>query len=267
MQKVKALNVSYEYTLRALATGDPQAEESIRELIKSIKHLFADFKSAISQMKYGVSMSPGFAPNVGVVINMTIYFIKEIAFAITLFMELMKLASNIMSLSTVLNMFYEDIAKAQKLLSLTKLRVERALNRTKQKINKNIEWQKLAILINFNEKYSEQKKDYYEKMLDSIKKTQQIDTKKPSNAMTQAEALAYNLQQEKNKQLQINQYAEVQLVESHLKEAKLEVNSYENQRKALAADKIYWKNRWASEEEEDKKFFSLSPKINAHMEA
>ena len=267
VNKIHAVNTNYESIVRALSIGDSDAEGSLRQLIVDVKNLFADFKSAIAHMKYGVTMSPGFVPNVAVMVKMIIYFVKEIIYAIQLFTELLKLAANVANIRTILNWFYDDIAKAQQLLSLAKLHVERALNRTKQKVTKNIEWQKLAILINLDEKYSEAKEAYYEKMLDAIKKTQQIDTKKPSNVMTQAEALAYNLQQEKNKQLQINQYAEVQLVESQLKEATLEVDSYENKRKALAEDKRYWKKRWSTEEDQDKKFFSLSPKINANVEA
>lgn len=267
VNKIHAVNTNYESIVRALSIGDSDAEGSLRQLIVDVKNLFADFKSAIAHMKYGVTMSPGFVPNVAVMVKMIIYFVKEIIYAIQLFTELLKLAANVANIRTILNWFYDDIAKAQQLLSLAKLHVERALNRTKQKVTKNIEWQKLAILINLDEKYSKEKAIYYETMLTTIKKTQQIDTKKPSNVMTQAEALAYNLQQEKNKQLQINQYAEVQLVESQLKEATLEVDSYENKRKALAEDKRYWKKRWSTEEDQDKKFFSLSPKINANVEA
>jgi hypothetical protein len=267
-KKIKSINDNYDSIVQGLSVGDPKANEAIKELVKSVKSIFADFESALSQMKYGVRMSPGLFPNVGLVAAMIVYFIQEIIAAVSLFTELLKLISNIANLRTVLDWFYNDIAKAQQALSLSKLHAERMLNRTKQKVEKNIEWEKTKITININEKYSKQKQGYYQKQLESIQQAQtQTVTPPDTSKMTSGDIMAYNLQQEKNKQLQINQYAESQVLQNQLTELTTEVSSYDLQRKALDDDKTYWHQRWDTEAKQDTKFFNMSPQINANAEA
>ena len=102
-------------------------------------------------------------------IKMLIFYIQEIAAIIQLFVQLMQLVANILSLATIIAWFMNDLKAAQNYLQKRMLWMERAVNRVKQKVQKNLEWIKRTVTIKINEIFTKAQIQYYQKQLDTAK--------------------------------------------------------------------------------------------------
>lgn len=172
LTQVKATNDQYDQVVQGLATGKPESKQLLKSLIRETKKLFANFQEKQATLKASLKQSPGFAPNVGVMVAMLKFYIQEIIAIVQLISQLMALVAKIIGLKTVIDWIVKDLQTAQKWLQKQVVLAERAANRVRQKVQKNLEWIKTAITIKINEIYSKAQLTYYTKQLNSAKASQ-----------------------------------------------------------------------------------------------
>lgn len=250
LTQVKAVNLNYDQIVQQLSAGDPAAKDRIRTLATETRKLFANFKEKIAHMKSSVEMSPGFVPNIGVMIKMLMFFIKEVIAVIQLFLELMKLINNIFSLKTVIDWIMKDLIAAQKWLAKKKLWVTRAINRVKQKVTKNIEWIKRKVTLKVNEVLAKAQLKYYTKLKEAADKSLSKATSelKPTGNKVKDKVAELAEKKKAEQRQRLKQY-----YNDKVREKQAEVDSFPGQYDAIQQDKEYWNKRWSDEAAKDRK--------------
>ena len=274
LTQVKAINAHYDQVVQGLATGDPRAKQMLNDLARGVRQLFAHFNSSTNTMKSNVQMAPGLQP-----VSMTkmiTFYVQEVVLVIQLFVQLMLLVNNILSLRTIIDFIMKDLIAFQQYLQARMLYVEHAINRAAQKIQKNIEWVKTAATISISEAFSNQQLSYYKAQLSAAQKassatptTTTTTTHAPTTPVathsTPAAAVALGdsnpqIQAQQQQTQQAQTQAVVSALQAKVDSIKTDLASYPVQRAAIVTDKAYWNAKWDAQAKADQQLLNSAPK-------
>lgn len=171
VKKVALFNKDLTRTREGLVKGDPQAVSDIHQLASDIAKLYQDCLSAFTQTKVAMEGSLKtftITPGGTVTLPSVIYWVKEILPAINLVIEVIKLLTNLFSVSTLLQLVMTEVTKAYNYCRTQTIWLNRAIERSKQKLSKNIEWQRRTIAATINIVYLKGQKKQYETVLSQL---------------------------------------------------------------------------------------------------
>jgi hypothetical protein len=156
---------------RGLIAGDPIATSQVQNLWKELSNFYQECQSGYAQVysSYNNSVSTAQAAyNPTPMIKMIAYYIGEVMAAIQLIANLMKLIASVLSIATILEVLVSELVKLQQSLNMPALWMRKAVDRAKQRLNKNIEWQKRTISANFNVIYLNGQVESYQVISDQL---------------------------------------------------------------------------------------------------
>ena len=288
-KKVDIFTTHIATILYGLGAGDPAARVELDGLWKDLANFKQDCQSTLASLSASYENSTATAQssnNPSPMIKMIVYYIKEVAAAITLISSLIKLITTLVSISSLLEYLDAKLVNAQQNLNTKTVWLTRALTRTKQKISKTVEWEKRAISAKLEiVYYKSQQKQYTE----SIAQLQANLPIKPTpvaglggngtyvNGSFVYFNQAYNVPMSSTSMLSnsvsksVNNLAtgsaqppilyNVDVTKSQLQELQNKLDDVTNELVSaqnelsinIPADKLYWNNLWKAQEAQDKK--------------
>ncbi len=154
-----------------LGNGDPEAKKQVQALWKDLSNFYQDCSSGYAQVNASYNHSVAAAQsssNPTPLIKIISYYIGEVIAAIQLVSNLIKLIASLISISTIIEYFTSDLLAAQRYLNTKALWLTRSIARAKQKLSKNIEWQKRIISDNLEIEYYIAQEQQYNILLNQL---------------------------------------------------------------------------------------------------
>ena len=211
-------------------------------------------------MKSNVQMASGLQP--ASMMKMITFYVQEVMAVMQLFIQLMTLITNILSLRTVIDFLMSDLIAAQAYLQTKMLYVEHAVTRAKQKISKNIEWVKRKLTIDISESFTNHQLAYYNAQLDTAKGASTTTASTSNNIQTDPTIAAQ--QQAAQKAQQAAQKAVIAALTNKVDSLKADMASYPAQRTAIDTDKVYWNALWDKQAKADQALLQTAPQVGAN---
>ena len=179
-KKVELFNKDIARVVAGLAKGDPAAVERVHDLTSGVGKLYQDCKSAYSQvnaasqtaLKTSMIRSP-IQPDGIIVAPSFSYYFSEFMAAIQLVIAVIKLVTNMVSISTLLQALMSDLTQAYGYLNTQAIWLNKAVARAKQKTSKNIEWQRRRLAAQANILYLTSQQKQYQDVLKQLEAKQQ----------------------------------------------------------------------------------------------
>ena len=171
VKKVALFNKDLTRTRAGLVKGDPQAVSGIHQLASDIAKLYQDCLSTFTQTKVameGALKTFTITPGGTVTLPSVTYWVKEILPAINLVIEVIKLLTNLFSVSTLLQLAMTEVTKAYNYCGTQTIWLNKAIERSKQKLSKRMEWQRRTIAATINIVYLKGQKKQYETVLSQL---------------------------------------------------------------------------------------------------
>jgi hypothetical protein len=269
-EKVKVLTKNVSQVLRGLQRGDPETKKQIKALCTSVQNVKSDFKSTINAMY--ASYESSVATMAGLynpmpMVKIVIYYLQEALAAVELLNNLMKLAASLINISTLISLIVADLEMARLWLNKRLLWLTRALNRIKEKAQKNIEWVKRGAIADATLLYLKAQKKMTETAINNlerqIKTTEQNTEKIPdvNGEYVQGTWVFYGTT-ESSKKDEVLASFKTQLTQIDLEIDKVTFEKDE----AIPNDRKWWNAKWDKEADIDKvDLIKDMPKINADV--
>jgi hypothetical protein len=285
-KKVELFNKDIARILDGLVKGDPAAIERVHELTSGIAKLYQDCKSILNQTNataasalktYAILPPPGGQ----VTISSLRAALEEVQPALNLVTSVIRLIANLASVSTLLQLTISELSKAYGYLNLPGVWLNKAVERTKQQLSKEIEWKRRDIAARSNILYLTSQQKQYTGVLKQIEaklppkpapqmgingyysggtfiyfNDDQPFTMKPLNTTissnsqnTAVNSVSSSTIDTKVTESQINNVSiRLKDITVQLEKEKLEIKPEIG---GIAKDKIYWKKKWKEEEKAD----------------
>ena len=251
-EKVKTLTKNVSTVLTGLRRGDPETKKQIKSLCTSVQHIKSDFKSTVNSMY--ASYESSVATMAGLynpmpMVKIVVYFLQEALAAVELLNNLMKLAASLLNINTIISLIMVDLEKARSWMNKKLLWLTKALNRIKEKIQKNIEWVKRQVIASATLLYLKTSKKTTEAAIAALKS----QTKDPppqdgiNGEYIQGKFIYYESAESKKK-ADVLAATEAQLVQINLEIDKV---TFEKEQ-AIPNDKKWWTAKWKKETDQDK---------------
>ena len=299
-KKVELFNKDIARVVAGLAKGDPAAVERVHDLTSGIGKLYQDCKSAYSQvnaasqtaLKTSMIRSP-IQPDGIIVAPSFSYYFGEFMAAIQLVIAVIKLVTNLVSVSTLLQFLMGDLNQAYGYLNTQTIWLNKAVARAKQKTSKNIEWQRRRLAANANILYLTGQQKQYQGVLKQLEAKKQpkpepqqgingeyingtfVYFDKPTNPkLTQAIAnntaagttnttMSNNVQNTNINSVSASTIdpkitdSQINNVTIRLKEITVQLDKEKLELKSgIPTDEKYWKTKWDKEEAADKQLIT-----------
>jgi hypothetical protein len=284
-KKVELFNKDIARILDGLVKGDPTAIERVHELTSGIAKLYQDCKSTLNQTNataasalktYAILPPPGGQ----VTISSLRAALEEVQPAINLVTSVIRLIANLASINTLLQLSMSELSKAYGYLNLPGVWLNKAVERTKQQLSKEIEWKRRDIAARSNILYLTSQQKQYTGVLKQLEAklppkpapqmgincyysggtfiyfNDQPFTMKPLNTTissnsqnTAVNSVSSSTIDTKVTESQINNISiRLKDITVQLEKEKLEIKPEIG---GIAKDKIYWEKKWKEEEKAD----------------
>jgi len=269
-EKIKVLTKNVSQVLRGLQRGDPETKKQVKALCTSVQHIKSDFKSTVNSMY--ASYESSVATMAGLynpmpMVKIVRYFLQEALAAVDLLNNLLKLAASLINISTLISLIIADLEMARTWLNKKLLWLTKALNRIKEKMQKNVEWFKRDIIAKATLAYLRSQKKTTETAINNlerqIKTTEQNTEKIPDINGEYVQGVWYFYgTTESSKKNEVLESFKTQLTQIDLEIDKV---TFEKD-KAIPNDKKWWNDKWEKEKNTDQAdLIKDVPKINADV--
>ncbi|MCI4436606.1 MAG: hypothetical protein JHC33_07330 [Ignisphaera sp.] len=264
--KVKVLTANIVTILTGLKRGDPETKKQIKSLCSDVKNAQSEFKSTVNSMyasyESSVSTMAGLY-NPMPMIKIIVYFLREALAAVELLNNLLKLAAALLNINTVISLIIADLELARGWINKKLVWLTKALNRIKQKVQKNIEWIKRQVIaratlvyLNYSKKITEAAISFLQSKTKSLEKSPDVNGEYVDGVW-----VYWSSTEDQKKELLLAN-TQSQLVQINLE---IEKVTFEKD-KAIPNDIDWWKTKWKLEEEQDKKdLIADIPKMGVDM--
>ena len=176
----------------------------------------------------------------------------------------MKLLTNLLSINTILSLLMDQINQLKTWLNNKLLWLTRALTRIKQKIAKNIEWEKRKLMIPINKTYLNSLVAGLQTALQTQQNAQKNLVKQPGLNGDYAAGGTTWIPYKVNSDNQ----SVINALQAHLEETNKELADLALEPARINADKVFWTKLWADQEAQDKAAllsFSKTPVLDADI--
>jgi hypothetical protein len=269
-EKVKVLTKNVSQVLRGLQRGDPETKKQIKSLCTSVQHIKSDFKSTVNAMyasyESSVATMSGLY-NPMPMVKIVMYYLQEALAAVELLNNLMKLAASLINISTLISLIVADLEMARAWLNKKLLWLTKALNRIKEKMQKNVEWFKRDVMARATLLYLKSQKKTTETAITNlerqVKATEQNTEKIPdvNGEYIDGTWYFYGTTESKKKDDVLASF-QTQLTQINLE---IEKVTFEKDQ-AIPNDRKWWNAKWDKEKATDQSdLIKDMPKINADV--